>query len=145
MLLDASVYAPLILTAGSKVFTALRKHHVAILDLTPYETCNVYWNEAVLHKHITPSDAIKACVLAFRLSAFLKVITFRELNPQILAEESLDKRLTAYDAAYLIAAKSDGLELATEDEKLAEAARESGVNVLNYDELTRFLGICLKS
>ena len=39
---DASVYAPLVVLFGRGLIEALRKTRIAILDLTVYESCNAY-------------------------------------------------------------------------------------------------------
>jgi len=43
IVVDASVLAPLILLSGRQLLSKLRRHRVAMLDLTVYEACNAYW------------------------------------------------------------------------------------------------------
>ena len=50
-------------------------------------------------------------------------------EPMSLLAEAVDSGLTAYDAPYLILARTTGLPLATRDKALIRAARNSGVDV----------------
>ncbi len=50
-------------------------------------------------------------------------------EPMSLLAEALDSGLTAYDASYLLLARSTGLPLATRDKALVRAARKSGIDV----------------
>lgn len=53
----------------------------------------------------------------------------------LVASAARDNKLTAYDAAYLTLARREGLELATLDRELAEAAKLLGVRVLEIPGL----------
>lgn len=64
-------------------------------------------------------------VLPIQTDSVLNPETMRTL--QVLAEEYV---LSAYDAAYLELAQRRGLGLATLDRRLAQAAKEAGVNLI---------------
>jgi predicted nucleic acid-binding protein len=50
-------------------------------------------------------------------------------EPMTLLAEALEFELTAYDAAYLMLARTNGLPLATRDKALIRAARKAGVDI----------------
>jgi predicted nucleic acid-binding protein len=52
-----------------------------------------------------------------------------QCEPMTLLAEAVDSGLTAYDASYLMLARTTGLPLATRDKALIRAARHSGVDI----------------
>ena len=42
---DACVYAPLIVVCGRDLVKAMRELEFILLDLTAYEVCNAFWKE----------------------------------------------------------------------------------------------------
>jgi predicted nucleic acid-binding protein len=59
IILDASVYTPLLTKAGGKLVKLAKHYAFAILDLTIYEACNAFWKLCVKHKILNPHDAIE--------------------------------------------------------------------------------------
>jgi len=105
----------------------------AVLELTRYEALNAVWKEWVLLKRIEREDALELAGLiveALRHARTVSVVG-RELGVLALAA---DVGLTFYDASALHAAKSEGLTLVTDDEKLAAAAKRKGVRVLSTSQ-----------
>jgi predicted nucleic acid-binding protein len=72
--------------------------------------------------------------LAAKFLDTLELLEIREfdqsLPPRALWAAGKSRKLTSYDAAYLVAAQTLALPLATLDLPLAEAARQSGVEVV---------------
>ena len=72
-IIDASVYAPLIVTCGKDLPKVARKLEFILLDLTIYEVCNAFWKEhKKLHK-ISKDEAIQACMVSKALTKYVKL------------------------------------------------------------------------
>jgi len=80
LILDASVYAPLLAKACGKLVKVARRYNFAILDLAIYEACNAFRKLSVKHKILNPRDAIELCKLAKNLATRLKVYEFSDID-----------------------------------------------------------------
>ena len=105
----------------------------SVLDLTAYEVGNGVWSLVYLHKEIEYNGGVRLMKAAVRMFARLKVVG---LGEKLLEAYDMAVRegLTFYDASYIVAAKSAGLILVTDDAKLAEKAKRH-LNVLSSKDL----------
>lgn len=133
ILLDASVYAPLVILAGSRVLSASSRF--AILDLTVYEACNAYWKEATKLRRMSIGDALDACLAAYRLSRRLVVLSLDEALVEEAERLALEEGITFYDASYVAAAEMLGYAVATEDGDILRVAPRRGVEVLRFSDV----------
>lgn len=80
IIIDASVYFPLILKGGDRLVIALRKHEFTILDLTIYEACNAAWKSHVIYQILDHDAATQVCIVAKELAERLHIFSFHTLN-----------------------------------------------------------------
>ncbi len=98
------------------------------LDLTMYEVGNSI-RRVGLKQRLARDEVSK------KTRAAAKVLGMMNLAPIVVEEAgemmeiALDHSLTFYDAAYIYAARRDGLVLVTEDEPLRNAAEKLGCHV----------------
>jgi predicted nucleic acid-binding protein len=107
---------------------------ITTLDLAVYEAGNAIWKQAKLLKLMSDSDA-RATHKA--LSAFISrtsLVRMDELDQAGAMDIALENGSTYYDACYVVAARSLGLALATEDKRLA-AVSKVGKQVISWKEL----------
>ncbi|MFB6099862.1 MAG: type II toxin-antitoxin system VapC family toxin [Candidatus Nanohalobium sp.] len=103
-----------------------------ILDLTFYETGNVFWKMHNLQNRIEKEELAELIKLIDRLEKEMEAIRpDREKVMKIASKHEI----TLYDASYLTTAKEAGEKLATEDSELAEVAEEEGVEITDTEEL----------
>jgi predicted nucleic acid-binding protein len=107
---------------------SLRQRKAVVPGLWHVETANMLL-QAERRRRVTEAE----CVILTRFLATLPIETDseseRRAHGPILALARLH-RLSAYDATYLDVAQRRGLPLATRDRLLEEAARESGVPLI---------------
>ena len=120
-LFDASAVTNMIIVRGRKALT--RTNGNFSLDLAGYEIGNAVWRLCLLEKKISHEEASDLLDSAADFLTMLRRIRFEDLNPGRILEVGLARRLTFYDASYLVAAEALELTLVTDDEKLSEAAK----------------------
>ena len=139
IILDASVYTPLLTKAGGKL-VKLAKHYVfAILDLTIYEACNAFWKLSVKHKILNPHDAIELCKLAKNLAIRLKIYNFSDIDMGKAMTIAIDNNITVYDATYIALAQSMGAAIATEDSDIIRVAPRYGITTLRLEDIFKLI------
>jgi len=137
-LLDASVLVPLLLDYGEKLLD-IDKVSLCTTDLTIYEIGNSLWKLASLLKTISLEDAIEIIeVLKDFVERKLIVVRFSELDLGGTIKLAVNKELTFYDSAYIIATENLEATLVTEDEELREKAKEY-VNTMIYKQLKQII------
>ncbi len=143
IVVDASVLAPLILLSGRQLLSKLRRHRVAMLDLTVYEACNAYWKACLKLKSISEENALKASTATLIAARACEIHRFDELDLKEVERIALNTGTTFYDASYLVLAKTLKAKLATEDRDLLKEAPRHGVDTLRLEELTETLNLKL--
>lgn len=113
LLLDASIWIAAGMPANPAHEDALAvvrsERPVASLDLTLYEVMN-----GVALKYRQPDDAARLCRLILRRSGD-RLLRLDAGLPDALLEEMVAHGLTAYDAAYVAAARRTGSQLVSID------------------------------
>jgi predicted nucleic acid-binding protein len=135
LILDASVYAPLLAKAGGKLVKVARRYNFAILDLTIYEACNAFWKLCVKHKILNPRDAVELCKLAKNLATRLKVYEFSDIDIEKAVTIAMDNNVTVYDATYIALAQSIRVALATEDSNIIQVAPRYEIITLRLEDI----------
>ncbi|MHA1505983.1 MAG: type II toxin-antitoxin system VapC family toxin [Candidatus Asgardarchaeia archaeon] len=129
-LLDSSAIAIILIEKREDAFNLLRGR--ATISLAYYELCNILWKEAFLLKLVDTQVALKTAEhLAYILSEMHVENLSSPKDLYELMKVALETGLTAYDASYLYAAEKLSATLVTEDNKLSEAAKKRGVNVIS--------------
>ena len=105
----------------------------AIQWLTPYEVLNALWKEARLVGSLSVEEALFLQSILAEVMGEMEVLTPLGLEREVL-EYALSHRISVYDASYVVVAEKMGLTLVTEDQRLAEAAKEL-VTVVSFDDL----------
>ncbi|AEM38435.1 hypothetical protein Pyrfu_0565 [Pyrolobus fumarii 1A] len=137
ILLDASVYAPLVILAGSRLLRIADR--LAILDLTVYEVCNAFWKEARKLHRISTDDAIVACKAAYKASKRITVIGLDDSIVEVAMRIAAEQNITFYDASYIAASIKLGLHLASEDKDILKAGPRYGLTPLRLQDVTLLL------
>ena len=121
-LFDASALANLIIKRGQRALE-LTKGNFA-LDLTGYEVGNALWRLCLLEKRISHEEADGFLSTVSDFLNLLQIISFAELDSKRILSLAISKRLTFYDASYIVAAETKRITLVTDDEDLTEIAEE---------------------
>nr|WP_275072601.1 type II toxin-antitoxin system VapC family toxin [Petrachloros mirabilis] len=112
---------------ADSVLNSLQTMNALVPSLWAIEATNVLL-VAERRNRITPAQSIRAITLLQALPIFTDAN-----SPQQLMSATLDlarsHKLSAYDAAYLELALREGLDLATLDKRLTQAAQECGVEL----------------
>ena len=137
--LDASVYAPLILQYGARLIGMLRKVEVATLDLAVYETCNVFWKQHVKVRRISRDEAMVACRVSKALTRYVTVYKVIDLDVEETIKIAIDNNITFYDASYITLARELGAPIATEDKDVKNVAPDYNIKVLDFHQLMSVL------
>jgi predicted nucleic acid-binding protein len=122
LIFDASAITNLIVTRGSKALPRTKGNFA--LDLTGYEVGNAIWRLCLLEKKITRTEASELLTAVIDFLNLLQLIILEELDPNRILDVAMSRRLTFYDASYLVAAQTKHLTLVTDDEDLSNAAKE---------------------
>ena len=129
-LLDSSAIAIILIEKREDALNLLRGR--ATISLAYYELCNILWKEAFLLKLVDTQVALKTAEhLAYILSEMHVENLSSPKDLYELMKVALETGLTVYDASYLYAAEKLSATLVTEDNKLSEAAKKRGVNVIS--------------
>lgn len=135
MVLDASVYAPLIIALRERFPDIARRHGFVILDLTIYEVCNAIWKGYIKLNKISFNEAVNACIAVRTLIRWLEVYKFEDLDFKKVIEIALESSITVYDAAYIALAIVLRTRIASEDEDIIKTAPKYSVDVVRLHEL----------
>ncbi len=141
LVLDASVYAPLIAVYGRQLVDSFARAKPIITPLALLETCNAYWKEAVKLRLIDPELAVKCCRVAFRLS---RIAVLYELTVEVVVkamEIAVHNSITFYDASYIAVALRENALLASEDKDIKRVAPAYNVDVIGFEDTARLLGL----
>ncbi len=130
---DASVYVPLMVLLGGKMRRIMVRSRFHILDLTVYETCNVFWKEYSKLGRIDRELAVKSCSLSAKLAKYAVVHSVGELDMERVAKIAVETGIPVYDAAYIELANMLGKPLASHDKDILENAPRYGVDTLDLD------------
>ena len=122
LLFDASAITNLMIAQGSKVLGKTRGNFA--LDLTGYEIGNAIWRLFLVERRIDSSEASELLGTAIDLLGQLRQVRLEELNSSRILEIGVSKRITFYDASYVVAAETKRLTVVTDDAGLARAAKE---------------------
>jgi predicted nucleic acid-binding protein len=122
LIFDASAVVNLLLARGSKALPRTKNNFA--LDLTGYEVGNAIWRLCLLEKRIPRSEASELLTAVLDFLNLLQLIVLEELDPNRILDFAISRRLTFYDASYLVAAQTRHLTLVTDDEDLSNAAKE---------------------
>jgi predicted nucleic acid-binding protein len=139
IIIDASVYFPLILKGGDRLVTALRKHEFTILDLTIYEACNAAWKSHVIYQILDHDAATQVCIVAKELAERLHIFSFHTLNFESAMKIAIENKIAVYDSAYIFLATYTKSPIATEDRDILRVAPKYGIEVLRYNEMSEIL------
>ena len=115
---------------GEKVLDAIGQNFT--ISLAYYEIGNALWKECNLLRRLSVDEATKALEFTISLLNFMEVIQVKDVDLGVRTlSDACKLNITYYDAAYLSVAEDLGKVLVTDDEKLATAAKEIGVETLS--------------
>lgn len=139
-LLDASALLPLVTKQGRNLLARASKEWFAITDLAIYEGCNGVWKMTHLLHSISVEDGMETVSVIGELveRGILHLLSVSELELAATLELAIKRRLTYYDASYVMLAKHRGAVLVTQDRALAKTAHDQ-VEVLSVNDLERKL------
>ena len=130
---DASVYAPLMVLLGGKMRRTMVRGRFHILDLTIYEVCNAFWKEYSKLGRIDRELAVESCSLSAKLAKYAVVHSVCELDMERVARVAAEAGIPVYDAAYIELANMLGKPLASHDKDILETAPRYGIETLDLD------------
>ncbi len=136
---DASVFAPLMIILGRELRDVMRRYEFHMLDLTPYEVCNAFWKESLKLGKLPAEDAVTLCRLAVKLSEYAVIHRLAERNVEKLMEAALNDSVTVYDASYLELAAELGVPVASNDKDILVNASKHGVRAYGLKEFIRVI------
>ena len=139
-LLDASALLPLVTKQGKNLLARASKEWFAVTDLAIYEGCNGVWKMTNLLHSISVEDGMETVGVIGELveRGILHLLSVSELELAATLELAIQRRLTYYDASYVMVAKNRGAVLVTQDRALAESAQDQ-VGVLSVEDFERKL------
>jgi len=106
---------------------------VTTLDLASYEAGNAIWKQAKLLKLLSEREAHAAHEALAALISRTSIVRVEALDQREAMSLALEQGIAYYDACYMVAARSLGLPLATEDRKLAGS--KLGQKVIGWKQL----------
>ena len=110
---------------ADEVLEFVSENHAVVPALWNYEIANAVL-VGIRRSRLTVDDAV---AFAEDLATMDIRVKSGGDEPMTLLAEALEFELTAYDAAYLMLARTNGLPLATRDKALIRAARKAGVDI----------------
>ena len=110
---------------ADEVLEFVAENHAVVPALWTYEIANAVL-VGIRRSRLTVDDAV---AFAEDLATMDIRVESGGDEPMTLLAEALEFELTAYDAAYLMLARTNGLPLATRDKALIRAARKAGVDI----------------
>ena len=140
--IDASVYAPLIVTCGKDLIRAMREIEFILLDLTVYEACNAFWKEyKKLHK-INEDEAIRACMISKALTQYSKLYRITDLDIEDVMRIAVENNITVYDSSYIALSRKLKASIATEDKDIITLAPKYNIKAIRLHELMNLMRMC---
>jgi predicted nucleic acid-binding protein len=135
-LLDASALLPLVTRSGKKLIAEAARADLITTDLAIYEACNGLWKLATLLKTLTLKDAQDIATVLNELTAknLIQTINFTSIDLAHTLGIAQKTQVTFYDASYIATAQNIKATLATEDQKLLNAASKS-VKTMSFAQL----------
>jgi predicted nucleic acid-binding protein len=134
--IDASSLLTLIKKVGAQARDIL-KNSITV-SLVYYEVGNALRTSAVNLKHITPMEAESVLRNLHEILQLVAITPQDNIEDSVrILQNSITYRLSYYDSAYLTAAVKHSAALVTEDNKLAEAAREANLDTVRINELIK--------
>jgi len=127
---------------SSSIFIAFKRDKEDLLldnytiNLAIFELGNIIWKEAYVFRSMTIKDAVEILDMFSEILSTMKIIEIRSLKREIL-NLAVEMGVSYYDAAYAYVAKDKNLILVTEDKRLRNALSESGIKVINLDQLNK--------
>lgn len=127
---------------SSSIFIAFKRDKEALLldnytiNLAIFELGNIIWKEAYVFRTMTRKDAVEILDMFSEILSTMKIIEIRSLKREIL-NLAVEMGVSYYDAAYAYVTKDKNLILVTEDKRLRNALSESGIKVINLDQLNK--------
>ncbi|RLG73744.1 MAG: hypothetical protein DRO23_08310 [Thermoprotei archaeon] len=137
--IDATVYAPLVIIYGKNLVKALKKVKPAILDLTIYEVCNVFWKQHVKFHRISREEAKIACKTSKNLARYLTLYSIRDIDAEETIEIAIENNITFYDASYITLAKNLKTPIASEDKDILNTAPKYNIKTIKLNQLINIL------
>ncbi len=134
-ILDASVFAPLVVMTGKRFLEIAQKHRFIILDLTVYETCNVFWKEYRKFHRLSVEDVLELCSVIKLLANKLNVYGFEDLDFKKVVDIAVNNNITVYDSAYIALALELHTPVASEDKDILNVGPRYNVVVMKLNEL----------
>ncbi len=135
LVVDASVYAPLIATCGRALINVVKQLGFVVLDLTIYEVCNAFWKEHRKLNRISREEAVQACTAAKSLTRYMRVYSIGDLGVGDAMKIAIENNITFYDASYIALALGLRARLASEDKDILSVAPRYGIGVVRLREL----------
>lgn len=133
--IDASVYAPLIVACGKELIRAMKELEFALLDLTIYEVCNAFWKEYVKLHRISRDESIRACIISKALTRYAKVYKVTDLDVDKIMEIAIENNITFYDSSYITLAYELKIPVASEDKDIINLAPKYNIRAIRLHEL----------
>lgn len=138
LLFDSNAIYKLIRETPEKALDKLTEG--TTIYLAYYEIGNALWRECLLLKRISIEEAEKSLSLMYAMLARMQVASLNNEKGTEILGTAHKFRLTFYDSAYLVEAKKNNKILVTDDNKLAKAAENMGVETLSSDALVNSQG-----
>ena len=113
----------------------LKELRAAILDLTVYEVCNVFWKECVKLHRIDREEAELACSISRELSRYLTLYRVSDLDLEHVMEIAIENSITFYDASYIALAQKLRASIASEDSDILRVAPRYSISTARLDQL----------
>ena len=140
--IDASVYAPLIVVCGKDLVRTVRELEFILLDLTVYEVCNAFWKEyRKLHK-ISEDEAIQACIISKALTQYAKLYRIADLDVGEIMRIAVENNITFYDSSYIALARKLEAPVASEDKDIITLAPKYNIKIIRLHELMNLIKTC---
>ena len=136
---DTSVYVPLLMLLRSRLRRVMVEYGFHLLDLTLYESCNVFWKECVKLHRIDMETARRSCRLAVALARYATLHRLAELDPGEIIDIAVKDNITVYDASYIALAIRLGAPLASNDQDLLRTAPKYGVKAYSLGEFLEMI------
>ena len=136
---DASVYAPLVVLFGRGLIEALRKTRIVILDLTVYESCNAYWKECVKFHRMHENEALIACRASKMLIQYINLHKITDLDVDEIMKIAIENNITFYDASYILLARELKAPIVSEDNDIVNIAPKYSIKVYGLKHLLNVL------
>lgn len=103
--------------------------------LAYYELGNALWRECFLLKRISIDEAKKSLDLMYSILEHMQVLSLDSETGGEVLQTAGKFNLTFYDTAYLVEAKKTGKTLVTDDNKLARAGENLGIETVSSKTL----------